>query len=775
MHKITLKLLCISILSFCTNIYIYSQNYTFSGIVKDQDSLPVEFANIMILTLPDSTLVTGCITDSIGGFRVTSLKKGNYILKASFITFQDEYKEVSVVNNSFDAGTIYLRTQDQQLKEIVITSRQPPFKTKQGALIANVSNTQLSTLGTARDVIQRIPGIIDNDGSISVFGKGTPVVYVNNRIVNDFSELEILQSSDIDKVELITNPGANYNANGRAVILIKTKRKQAGFSAYASKRFQQGNYFGGDENINLTFTKNKLSFFASYNHLYQKKDVKEQDKFTARFDTIFHHNINTPHTTAIERNQVVGGFEWNKNDKHILGAQYQTFFTKAKTNINALSMTSVNGTNYENIQTMSNVKDRPNRHIANAFYRGEISQSTSVQLIFDYLKNYTKRTQRTKEVSALSEERFIDVINKSNFHLYASKMSLTQKTAIGAFDMGGEYNKITGDGFLINSKGYIKNNVYDNEEQKIAGFINYSYLIGGLDINTGIRYEHVRDKVTEDSITTLKVDRKYSSVYPNMSISKKFGNVQSDLSFSKKVQRPSFTQLNGNVTYTNQFIMQQGDPYLQKTDIYDVNLVTSYKKMYFNLGYIYQKDPIAFFSKKEGSVIYSTITNYPKYQEVNLTANYNSKIGWWEPNYTLTLRKPFFSTNIEEAKTTYNDLDLSIRAYNEFKLGRDFILSCNFSYQTDYSYYLVELGNYKSIDLGLRKSFIDKKLRFNLEIRDVFNSVKDRNVMKVNQIEISQSRTRETRFAMLSISYLFNNNNKKYRGSNVAKDDIDRF
>jgi UDP-3-O-acyl-N-acetylglucosamine deacetylase len=563
--------------------------------VKDEAFLPVEFANIVILTKSDSAFVAGCVTDNAGGFSITNIKEGSYILKTSFITFQDVYKEVSVMNNNFDIGTIYLKAQDRELKEIVVTSRQPPFKTKQGALIANVSNTQLSTLGTATDVIQRIPGIIANDESISVFGKGTPVVYIDNRIVNDFSELEILQSSDIATVELITNSGAKYSASARSIIRIKTKRKQAGFSAYASKRFILGKHFGGDENINLTFTKNNLNLFASYNHLYQKRDVKEQDHFIARFDTIWHHNITTPHTTSVERNQVVTGFEWNKNDKHIVGAQYQTFFTKGKTNINALGTTSANDALYDNIRTVSQVKDRPNRHLVNAFYKGEITQNTSIQFIFDYLKNYMKSDQFTKESSTLDSNRDVDVLSQSNFHLYASKMELTHKTHIGTFDIGGEYNKITGDGFLINSKGYIRNNIYDNEEQKIAGFINYSYSKDGFGINTGIRYEYVTEKVIEDSIATLKVDRKYSSVYPNISISKKFENVQFDLSFSKKVQRPSFTQLNGNVTYTNKFIMQQGDPYLQKTDIYDINLVASYKKMYFNLGYIYQKDPIAFF------------------------------------------------------------------------------------------------------------------------------------------------------------------------------------
>lgn len=772
-----LKSLFVTVFAFCSSICAFSQNCVLQGTVKDESFLPVEFANIVILTESDSSFVAGCVTTDTGSFSIHSLKEGNYILKTSFITFQDVYKNIRISNSNSDIGVIYLKSQERELKEVVVTSRRPPFKVKQGSLLADISNTQLSTLGTATDVIQRIPGVVAGDDNISVFGKGTPIVYIDNRIVKDFTELNILQSADIATIELITNPGAKYDASGRALILVKTKKKKSGFSTQVSKKFIVGNYFGGDENINISLTKNNFSFFASYNHMYQKRKTKEEDTYLARFDTIWNHKINTPYVSSVTRNQFSTGFDWSINEKHSIGLQYQTFFFSSKNRINMEGKTFSNEEIYDKISSLSDIREKPYRHLINTFYIGKLSKTTSLQFIFDYLKNHTERDQLTHETSILKPSREVNVTNQSNFHLYATKLILTQKLGPGTLDFGGEYNKITGDGYLINNKGYIRNNIYTNEEQKFAGFIDYHNSWNGFEFNTGLRYEYSEEKATEDSIKLIKTNRTYSAIYPALSISKKIDKTHLNLSFNKKIQRPSFTQLNGNVVYVNRFMMQKGNPYLKKTDIYDLNIVATYNKMYFNIGYLYQKDPISFYSEKDSfqNVIYTTVSNYPKYQEINLTVNYNSKIGWWQPNLTLRVRKPFFSILTENEKSRYNDPDLSIQAYNDFALGSDFILSLNVTYQTDYSYYLIKLANYKKIDIGLRKSFLDKRLRLNMEVRDIFNWVHDKNQIEVNQIRMNQARKNETRFVILTVSYLFNNYKKKYRGSSAAKDDINRL
>jgi hypothetical protein len=196
------------------------------------------------------------------------------------------------------------------------------------------------------------------------------------------------------------------------------------------------------------------------------------------------------------------------------------------------------------------------------------------------------------------------------------------------------------------------------------------------------------------------------------------------------------------------------------------------------MGYTYTENPIILFIREqennEGSML-STYENFPKFQALNVMLNFNHKITFWQPNYTVGLYKPFFTATYEGKEIAYNQAMCMINVYNDFTLPLSFVLSCNFRYRTKARQYYMESEERKQLDLGVRKSFLNNALRFNLTAYDIFDWAREQGHTQFNNIRWDINKKSETRYVSLSVTYMFNNYKKKYRGESAAKDDINRF
>ena len=188
-----------SVPAFCREI---------TGKVVGENMTPLDFVNVVIYR--DSTYVTGAVTDTDGRFSITADVNGNLTAKFSFVGYETYSAEVPASGNM---GTITLTQSAVELGEVVVKSTRPSTTMKGNALVTNVEGSSLAIAGTANDVLVRVPMVVDNGGSLEVFGKGSPEIYINGRKVNDLQELSQLSSGDIKNVEVITNPGAAYAAN----------------------------------------------------------------------------------------------------------------------------------------------------------------------------------------------------------------------------------------------------------------------------------------------------------------------------------------------------------------------------------------------------------------------------------------------------------------------------------------------------------------------------------------------------------------------------------
>ena len=152
----------------------------------------------------------------------------------------------------------------QMLGEVVVKGHVPQFQMGSEGFVTNVTNTPLSQIGTADDVLKHVPGIIAKDGVYEVFGKGSPIIYINGRKMRNKKELEQLKSTDIKSVELITNPGAKYDATVGAIVKIQTIRRAGdGFSIDTWGRWRQGHKAQKSASLDMNYRHNGLDIFTA--------------------------------------------------------------------------------------------------------------------------------------------------------------------------------------------------------------------------------------------------------------------------------------------------------------------------------------------------------------------------------------------------------------------------------------------------------------------------------------------------------------------------------
>lgn len=190
--------------------------------VCDENQNPVEFANVILMGA-DSVYIAGTVTDVSGKFDFfTDYSKAKF-LQISALGYKTTIK---TLNEKNDIGTLVLVSDNILLDEVTVTVQRPSQHLTKGGIITTVNGSVLSLLGNAMDVVEQLPGVMRENDKFTVFGKGTPIIYVNGRKLTDNSELYRMSSKDIASVEVISNPGAKYGAEVRAVLLVRTIKKQ---------------------------------------------------------------------------------------------------------------------------------------------------------------------------------------------------------------------------------------------------------------------------------------------------------------------------------------------------------------------------------------------------------------------------------------------------------------------------------------------------------------------------------------------------------------------
>ena len=752
-----------------------------TGTIIDEQGQPAAYANIAILNPTDSTLLSGGVSNESGYFAIP-YEQSTVLARISYVGYKTIYR----LCNHSKMGTIRMQPDNYALNGVVVQGERPKVQLQGNSLMMNVEGTVMERLGTAEDVLTRVPMIAKRGDGYEILGKGTPLIYLNNRKLTDLNELRNIQADFIRSVEVIQNPGARYDATVNAVIIIRTKRAAGeGLGVELTSWSRKGRGYANNERINLTYRTGGLELFANLFGAYNRRKSQGEFEQTVFADTLW--VINNKQKNNVRNPFLEGrfGFNYQVNDNHSFGGFYQNTYDYVKTRSEYDDDLLADGKPYDHLQNSSVRRDKntPN-HQFNLYYTGKVGQ-----LSIDFNADYTSRKQRSinqqQELSTEYEDRDVNTESQTRSKMFAEKLFVTHPLWNGQIEIGEEYTNTRWKSRFDNQEGYIANSNNEQHESNIAPFMELRQRLGHFQLSAGLRYEHVESEYFVDGVRRNEQCRTYNDFFPSFSVSTSVKNLQLSFSYAKRTSRPAYWLLSSDVIYENRLNRQTGNPYLKPIKYHNLNAMVMWKWLYLMTNFTHCVDPIiseAESLEEDSKVNLVTSKNYDHVDWLTVTfgAQKNVKLGngiTWTPQYNVSLMKPWFTTTFLDKEKNFNHPMLSLQLGNIVSLPHDWLLQADFNMHTHGntgSNIWVDSTN-PMLSLGVSKDFFQHRLNVKLTGNDLFNGGINHVMLYSNRMMFRKMEDNDSRCIQLSLRYRFNVTPSKYKGTGAGNSEKNRL
>ena len=775
-----------------------------TGTIIDENRQPVPYANVYLLHPSDSTVIGGGVSNEAGVFVIpyerlrvgdgnrealatdrdarTSGMLPTVLARISYVGYKTVYK----LCDQPEVGTIKMQPDSYTLNGVVVQGERPKVVLQGNSLMMNVEGTVMERLGTAEDVLTRVPMIAKRGEGFEILGKGAPLIYVNGRKLRDLQELKNIQSDNIRNVEVIQNPGARYDASVNAVIIIRTKRAAGeGLGVELSSWSRSGRGYANNERINLTYRTGGLELFANLFGAYNRRKSHGEFEQTIFADTLW--VINNQQKNTVRNPFLEGrfGFNYQINDNHSFGGFYQNTYDYVKTRSEYDDDLLADGVAYDHLQN-SSVRRNKNTpiHQANLYYTGKVGQ-LSINFNADYTSRRQQSRNQQQELSTEYEDRDVNTESQTRSRLFAEKLFVTHPLWKGQIEIGEEYTNTRWKSRFDNQEGYIANSNNEQHESNIAPFVELRQRLGRFQLSAGLRYEHVESEYFVSGVRRDEQCRTYNDLFPSLSVSTSVRNLQLSFSYAKRTTRPSYWQLSSDVTYENRLNLQTGNPYLKPVKYHNLNAMVMWKWIYLMTNFSHCVDPILYTAgglENDSKVNFVTYLNYDHadWLTITLGAQKNVKLGngiTWTPQYNASLMKPWSTTTFNGHKKSFNHAMLTLQLGNIVSLPHDWLLQADFNMHTHGntgSNILVNCTN-PMLSLSISKDFFQHCLNVKLTGNDLFNGGINHVMLYSNRMMFRKMEDNDSRCVQLSLRYRFNVTPSKYKGTGAGNAEKNRL
>lgn len=790
MKNIVIKMAALMAAMMMT-LFASAKTHDIGGKVTDAQGTPIPYVNVVLLSLPDSAFIQGAVTNEEGAFKIVT-NKNDGLLQVSCIGFETEYQPVA------DGLNIVLTEDSQMLGEVVVKTQLPKTKLTGEGLQTNIKGSVLENAGTANDVLAKTPGIIKKQDGLEVMGKGSPLIYINGRKMTDNTELNRLQSNEIQSVEVITNPGAQYDATVRSVVRIRTIRRQGdgfGFNLNASDA-QSLHWTGGNDAsgaFNMNYRTGGVDFFAGVNYA---KNTSLQESNIKKI-TFAKHVIedNSNMVGAYKGQNLYGnaGLNWQIDDKHFVGGKFEWGTQLShKVNMPIYDVVYEDGKLADKLETTSydRIGDKKPYNIGvNLYYNGTIGTKMGIDVNLDYYGSDDSKNSVSKETSAMTHDAEIHSQSDNSGRLYAAKAIVSYPIWKGQLQVGTEESfSRRDDNYTITgidipaSKAEVSEDIY-------AGFANYGFNLPKVgQISAGIRYENVH-YTYEDALTPKNnLTRNYGNWFPTISFAGHVGKMQLMLNYSARTRRPNYSQLSSAISYDNRYLLQSGNAQLQPELIHNISATAVWKFLTFMVNYSRTNDPMMVWSSPyndEGVVLVKPRNIETPFRMLVVYGMLNHTIGPWTMSYTLGIQKQWLTINAPDPriatgtrKTRFNDKPIGVMQLNNtLRLNGGWQLELGGLLQTKgYSQNIYMKNVYFDLSAAVQKTFLkDNSLVLRLEGKDLTRTAHVNAYSDFGSLTMSQINMMDSQKVKLSIRYTFNAAQSKYRGTGAGADQKSRM
>lgn len=753
---------------------------TIRGWITDEQRSPIEYANVIALSVRDSSLVTGAVTDNAGKFLLTLPANSNQVfLRVSGIGYEQRNVFLPLI-----ADTLQLKAESETktMEGVTVTAQRPKMAIRNDALVTTIIGSSLAKAGSGNDVLKRIPLLSGKEGSYSVIGRGAAVIYINNRKITDATEIERLNSSDIKDIEVITNPGARYDATVSAVIRIHTVRKVGdgfGFDVRTSAYYWEN--WDTYNQLNMYYRRNGLELTAgsaynidnSLNKQTTTNKVQTANLWTNKWtsDSRF-RNTNNNYTLS-------AAYEFNAN--HSVGARFFTNLLVGANNGHGDFSTDVfkNHVLFDHIESRisANSTAIPNKSLS-AYYVGKVGK-IDIDFNTDYYYGRETEYRITTEQSATNANRTVTSAGIHTNKFFATKLVLSHPLFGGSLSVGNENTFTNHEQNYVNQENVVPSTASTIKERNNAFFFEYSRPTPIGQLMAGLRYEHVNSDYYEQGVYSPAHSRTYSQWFPSLTFATRIKEVGLQLSYSAKTSRPSYRQLGTNVEYMNRFTRQSGNPTLKPETLHNITLVSSWSWLTFVANYTQTHNKIMYWNEQESTdenITNLRYRNFKRFPALTLSLTAAPRMGVWSPQLILFCQKQWFDIERLGSKLDLSKPIWGILWNNTFDFKDNWIAETRLKVTSKGITENSELTrNNCAFNFSVRKAFLNDRLSVTVGVNDLFNRSANQLLLYTNNLSIDTKQEFDSREFYVTLRYKFNTARSKYKGTGAGESERKRF
>ena len=753
---------------------------TFRGTLVNPDQKPISDANIILMSLPDSTLVKGVISNGHGSFELPNPANSKKVLiKITHL----EYQEEVLSPTSSNLGTIVLIRTSNELDAVVVTAHRRPILEQKGTRIStNVAQSTLQKLPTTDMLLNFLPGVSTSytGGGFEVFGKGNPIFYINNRRVRNLDEVYQLSPKDIERIEMETQPGAAFDNTVGAVIYIILKKKPGdGLSGAAENTFYFFKKGIMDETwLSLNYRKGKTDWFTSISN---DNHFNQEDYNVAQDLQVFTQNnqwrVLNDETRQNQHKNIKTkiGFAHEFSEEHSLGMSIRgsiipfighNFSTQETTTYKNQLLTARGRNEYDQFEQDKKLS-------VNAYYEGKLTDVLKMQTDVDYIG------LRSDNTSDIVEHNLLNTTSR-NVHTHSDvisdwwglKTTFFQQLGKGTLGYGVEVSN------LHRTENYQDNvlsafNAKNNETRSDA-FLSFSYPIKKVNLKLGTRYEYADFDYYENEQKSEAKSKTYRDWLPNVSVAFPWEKTQITFSYARKIKRPAFHDLSDYNSYVSSFLYNRGNPYItpQLTDEWNtlatygpVSASVTYSHIHKGIYADYQLSSI------NSDAVERILRNYDDFSLLKSTLNAQKQIGKWMPKLTLSYEKPFADKVFYKSEGFF-----SVEWMNQITPSENWLFLVMLLYKSKGS--MQEAYIYKPVSgvfVGAVRTFFHQSLSVYAVASDFYNGLNRHDRIQNPYISNSTARNYSNFSFKIGISYNFNTTQSKYKGKEISEEENNRM
>jgi outer membrane receptor protein involved in Fe transport len=778
------------------------------NVTEKSTKLPLEYATITLVNTNNPKSIFGGITNPKGEFNVEVIE-GTYDIKIEFISFSPNEIKAKIIGENINLGSISLLEDATQLNEVIVRAEKTTVEIKLDKKVYNVGNDLMVKGGTVSDVLDNIPSVsVDVEGNVSLRGNDNVKILIDGKpsnAINITEALRLIPADAIEKVEVITNPSARYDAEGGGGLLniILKKGKNLGLNGtfIASTGYPESNGLSGT----LNYKSKNFNLFTTQgtNTRNNPGNAITDSKYLNNDDSVRNYVNESRENERFSRS-------YNAN----LGAEW--YLDKSTSWTNTFNYRKNRGDNQDNV-----IQDNYDENFDYNFTRNRINQDQSNSQNVEYSTNFTKNFKKEghkinidgsfsnnndKSISLITDSatNSSDVFIDKTFNNQTQNRNLIQADYIlpigkgSQFELGykGDFLKLVTD-YQVENDGVINDNFTNTLEYKEkvnAFYTSYGFKVKKFSFLFGMRWEDSNIDINQLASNDYN-NKKYNNLFPSAFFTYELSDESSaSISYSRRIQRPRGRQLNPFNNLSSNINIFLGNPDLNPafTDAVDLGYIKRWNKLTFNTSLYVNKttDVIQYVRRESGDfvedipVIVTTFSNLATEYRAGFefTLNY-SPYKWWKLNGNFN-----FFRNETQGDFTYTDFNDNAVVQNFDNIATSWFtrvtskisLPYKIDWQTNGTYNGPQnnaqgksLGNF-SANLAFSKDILKDKGTLSFNISDVFNSRKRIMETYIPGVVSSygEMQWRERQFTF-TFTYRFNKqkNEKEKKTRNGQQDD----